>query len=124
MHSVSTPATGTEGPAAAGEVTEVVMAPEIRRILESPAFAELRRRRRRFSLLLTALMLAIYYGFVLMIAFAPAVLATPINAVITLGIPLGLGVIAAAIGLTGLYVWQANRVFDGLTAAALRSAKA
>lgn len=99
-------------------------APDIRRILESPAFGELRRRRRRFSTLLTVLMLAIYYGFIVAIAFAPGWLATPIDGVITLGIPLGLGVIVSAIGLTGLYVRRANREFDQLTADAIRSARA
>lgn len=100
---------------------EVAVAPDIRRILESPAFAELRTRRRRFAALLTMLMLAIYYGFIVAIAFAPGWLATPISGVITLGIPLGLGVIVAAIVLTGVYVRRANGEFDRLTATAIRS---
>ncbi|MGO7251810.1 DUF485 domain-containing protein [Rhizobium brockwellii] len=33
------------------------------------------------------------------------------------GIPIGLGVIALAIVLTGLYVWRANRDFDPVIAA-------
>ena len=42
---------------------------------------------------------------------------------ITLGIPLGLGVIVAAIVLTGVYVRRANGEFDRLTATAIRSAQ-
>ncbi|MBA4285274.1 MAG: DUF485 domain-containing protein [Xanthomonadaceae bacterium] len=102
---------------------EVPVAPEILRILESSAFAELRARRRRFSAILTVLMLVIYYGFIVAIAFAPQWLAIPIDGVITLGIPLGLGVILSAIVLTGIYVRRANGEFDALTAQAIRSAR-
>lgn len=102
---------------------EVAVAPDIRRILESKAFAELRAKRRRFSAILTTLMLAIYYGFIVAIAFAPGWLATPISGVITLGIPLGLGVILSAIVLTGIYVSRANGEFDRLTTTAIRSAQ-
>ena len=104
--------------------TEVRVAPEILRILESPAFAELRARRGRFATILTILMLAVYYGFILAIAFAPQLLAIRIDGVITLGIPLGLGVILSAIVLTGIYVKRANGEFDALTVKAVRSAQA
>ena len=39
------------------------------------------------------------------------------GATITLGIPIGIGVIVAGILLTGLYVRWANRVFDPLVRA-------
>jgi len=104
--------------------TEVLVAPEILRILNSPAFIELRARRRRFSAILTVLMLVIYYGFILAIAFAPQWLAIRISGVITLGLPLGLGVILSAIVLTGIYVRRANGEFDALTARAVGSARA
>jgi len=103
--------------------TEVHVAPEILRILESPAFIELRARRGRFAAILTTLMLLIYYGFILAIAFAPHWLAIRIDGVITLGIPLGLGVILSAIVLTGIYVRRANGEFDALTVKAVRSAQ-
>jgi len=102
---------------------EVPVAPEILRILRSSAFAELCARRRRFSAILTVLMLVIYYGFIVAIAFAPQSLAIPIDGVITLGIPLGLGVILSAIVLTGVYVRRANGEFDALTVQAIRSAR-
>lgn len=104
--------------------SDVSVAPEILRILNSPAFAELRTRRRRFSAILTVLMLVIYYGFIVAIAFAPQLLAIRISGVITLGIPLGLGVILSAIVLTGIYVRRANGEFDALTARAVGSARA
>lgn len=99
------------------------LSPEVRRIHESAAFAELRRRRQGLAVRLTVAMCVIYYGFILAIAFAPKVLATKIHGVITLGIPVGLGVILSAIVLTGIYVRRANGEFDRLTAEALRSAR-
>ena len=57
-----------------------------------------------------------------MIAFGKETLAIPLDGVITLGIPLGLGVILSAIVITGIYVRRANREFDQLTAEAVRAA--
>ena len=61
-------------------------------------------------------MVAIYFGFILVVAFAPSLLATPIaGGTTTLGIPIGIGVILAAFVLTGLYVRRANTEFDVAT---------
>ena len=71
------------------------------------------RRRARFAWLLTAIMLAIYIGYILLIAFRRDILARPISdGVTSLGIPLGVGVILAGVLLTGIYVRRANREFD------------
>ena len=69
-------------------------------------------------------MLVAYVGFILLIAFKPALLGTPIAAgsPITLGIPLGLGLILLAMVITGIYVRVSNKVFDPLTKAARKSA--
>jgi uncharacterized membrane protein (DUF485 family) len=82
-----------------------------------PKYQELVRSRRRFALTLTALILIIYYGFILTIAFAPAALGTPVAAgsVITIGIPIGILIIVSAFVLTGIYVVRANGRFDELT---------
>ena len=60
-------------------------------------------------------MLVIYFGFIFLVAFAPAFLATPVSGVITLAFPLGLFVIVSAIAITGIYVLRANGQFDRLT---------
>jgi uncharacterized membrane protein (DUF485 family) len=87
----------------------------ILRIRANPEFAELERRRNSFRWILCAIMLAIYYGFIMLVAFAPKLMAQPLGAgVITIGFPLGLGVIVSAVILTGIYVWRANSVFDRL----------
>lgn len=84
-------------------------------------FERLVRRRNRFAWMLTACMLAIYFGYVLLIAFRRDILAQPIgDGVTTLGIPVGLGVILSGIALTGIYVRRANRVYDPELAALLR----
>jgi uncharacterized membrane protein (DUF485 family) len=85
------------------------------RLEASPAFQELVRKRGRLGWTLTAIMLVLYFGFVGLVAFAPALMGTPVFGIVTLGFPLGLGVILSAILLTGFYVWRANSSFDALT---------
>ena len=83
------------------------------RLARDPRYIALVRRRGRFTTILTVIMLIVYFGFVLTIAFDKALLARSVSGGATsLGIPVGLGVIALAIVLTGLYVWRANRDFD------------
>ena len=76
-------------------------------------FQHLVKRRKRFAWLLTACMLIIYFGYILLIAFRRDILSRPIgDGVTTLGIPLGIGVILSGIVLTGIYVLRANRLYD------------
>jgi uncharacterized membrane protein (DUF485 family) len=82
---------------------------------DSPDFQELVRARSRLGWTLTAVMLVAYFGFVVLVAWAPGLMGTPVLGVMTLGFPLGLGVILIAIGLTGFYVLRANSRFDTLT---------
>ena len=97
----------------------------IKKITSHPKYAELVRRRSRLALLLSVIVLAIYYGFILVISFAPKVLGTPISpgAVATFGFPVGVGVILSAIALTGFYVHKANTVFDKLNRELIEAAK-
>ncbi|MGL4716338.1 MAG: DUF485 domain-containing protein, partial [Aeromonas sp.] len=55
-------------------------------------------------------------AFILLIAFAPGWLGTPLNdsTTITRGIPVGVGLILASFVLTGIYVFRANGEFDEL----------
>ena len=85
-------------------------------VLRSPRFQELVRQRTRFAWTLSIVMLVIYFGFILLVAFAKPLLATKIgDGVTSLGIILGLGVILSAFVLTGIYVQRANSRFDELT---------
>ncbi len=90
---------------------------EMKRIRSNPAYQELVQKRTKFGVTLSIIMLIIYFGFVLLVAFDKSLLATPIaaGAVTTIGIPLGLFVIVSAFILTGIYVRRANSEFDALT---------
>ncbi len=61
-------------------------------------------------------MLTVYYGFIVLVAFDKELLAQRLGeGVMTLGMPIGLGVIVFTIVITGLYVRRANSEFDDLT---------
>lgn len=90
-------------------------------IQENPRFRELVSKRERFAWSLSAVVLGLYLAFILLIAFEPALLGTPIGgSSITWGIPLGVGLILSAFVLTGVYVVRANGEFDRLTLAVLK----
>lgn len=86
----------------------------VERLRNNPKYHEMVSKRSRFGWMMAILMLVVYYAFIMTIAFAPQVLGQPISntSVITVGIPIGLGVIVFAFLLTGIYVYQANTVFD------------
>ena len=66
--------------------------------------------------MLTAIMLLVYFSFILLIAFYPEVLGAKVSegSMITVGIPVGIAIIIFAFVLTGIYVRRANREFDVL----------
>jgi uncharacterized membrane protein (DUF485 family) len=85
-------------------------------IRHDPQFQILVRQRTRFAAILTVLTLLIYFGFILLIAFAPGWLGQSlVGGVTTVGIPVGIGVIVSAFVLTGIYVGRANTRFDTLS---------
>jgi uncharacterized membrane protein (DUF485 family) len=89
----------------------------VHRIESNPNYRRLVAKRTKFGWTLTALMMIVYYGYILLIAFNKELLARKIgDSVITWGIPIGLFVIVFTIVITGIYVWRANREFDDLTA--------
>lgn len=79
------------------------------RIEDNAHFRELVEKRQRFATILSIIMLAVYIGFILLIAFAPGWLGTPLNpnTSVTRGIPIGVGVIVISFVLTGIYIWRA-----------------
>jgi uncharacterized membrane protein (DUF485 family) len=80
--------------------------------LQSREFRGLVTRRWRVSIVLTAALFALYYGYILLIALDRPFMARRIGEHTTLGIPLGIGVIVGAWVLTGVYVLWANAVYD------------
>jgi len=87
------------------------------KIRENPKFQAMVARKERMGRSLTFFMLFIYFGFILVIAFAPHWLAFPLQdgSVLTLGIPIGIAIILAAFVVTGIYVYWANTHFDAIT---------
>ncbi len=88
----------------------------LERIKNSPSYKELLEKRDKFTWGLAILMFFVYFAFILIIAFAPEIFAIKISGVITLGIPIGVGVIVFAFVITGIYVKKANSEFDKIIA--------
>ncbi|MFD3249950.1 DUF485 domain-containing protein [Rahnella aquatilis] len=95
------------------------------RVVSNPRFRELVQKRSRFAWLLSGITLVLYVAFILLIAFDPQWLGTPLydGATITRGIPVGVGLIVISFVLTGIYVVRANGEFDRLTADIIREVK-
>ena len=85
------------------------------KIRANPKYQKLKSTRNTYGWVMTILMLVVYYGYIALIAFDKAFLAQPLGAgVTTLGIPIGVGVIAFTVIITGIYVRRANSEFDAL----------
>jgi len=88
----------------------------VQRIKSDPDYHRLVNTRSRYSWTLAVIMLIIYYGYILLIAFDKDFLAKRIGAgVMTWGIPIGMFVILFTVVITGIYVRRANSEFDDLT---------
>ena len=100
-------------------------ASELSRIRNHPKFRDLERKRSNLAWTLSVAMLVIYMSFIILVAFDHDLVAQPIGAgPLTLAFPLGLGVIVAAVALTGIYVLRANSEFDRLTREIVRQTEA
>jgi uncharacterized membrane protein (DUF485 family) len=90
----------------------------VQKIKRDPNYHQLVRSRSRFGWALTALMMLVYYGYILLIAFNKEFLATKTgDGVMTWGMPVGLFVIVFTVVVTAVYVRRANGQFDDLTLA-------
>ncbi|NUP90542.1 MAG: DUF485 domain-containing protein [Candidatus Sumerlaeia bacterium] len=69
---------------------------------------DLSAHRWRVSIALTAVMVAIYFGFMLLVALAREFMATEVVPGLSWGVLLGALVIVAAWALIAVYVWWAN----------------
>ena len=88
----------------------------VERIKNNPKYQKLVTSRSRFAWTLSIIMLVVYYAFILVIAFDPALLGGKMGAgVITIGIPIGIAIIVIAFALAGIYVNKANGEYDQLT---------
>lgn len=79
---------------------------------ERPLFRKLRTSQRKFVFPLAAFFLLWYLAYVLLAAFAPDFMATPVLGNINIGIILGLLQFVSTFAITTWYVSFANRVLD------------
>ncbi|QKV58642.1 MAG: DUF485 domain-containing protein [Dechloromonas sp.] len=94
------------------------------RITKNPKFLEFVAMRSRYGIIMSIISAAAYYGFILLVAFDKELLATKIGSgVMTLGVPLGVGVIVFTILLTWIYVRRANGEFDAINEAIIKEAQ-
>ncbi len=95
--------------------------PIVEKIQSHPKYLELRKKRSSFGWMLTLLMMVVYYGYIALIAFNKPFLAQRMgDGVMSVGVPIGLGVIVFTVVITAIYVRRANSEYDDLTAAILK----
>ena len=89
----------------------------VQRSARNPKYQELKAKRTSYGWWLTLAMMVAYYGFILLVAFNKPFLSQRLGeGVMTVGIPIGFGVILFTILITAIYVKRANKEFDDLTA--------
>ena len=88
------------------------------RVEQSSTYQKLVKTRSSYSWFLTALMMIVYYGFILLVAFGKDFMSQRIgDGVITYAMPIGLFVLVFTVVITGVYVRRANTEFDELNEA-------
>lgn len=93
------------------------------RIQKNPKFTELVTKRERLAWTLTGILLVLFFGLFMTVAFNPSVLAIRLgDGFVTTGLLIGLAQFILFWVLTALYVSRANSEFDTLTEQLLKEA--
>lgn len=94
------------------------------RMRGNPKFQELVRRRGRFAWTLSIIVLVMFYGFVMMVAFNPALIGERVaeGSMLSIGVALELFMFIFFWLLTAFYVRRANTEFDAMTQDIVRDA--
>jgi uncharacterized membrane protein (DUF485 family) len=87
---------------------------KIRQVLEDADFKKLASKKDSITLTLTLLTMAMYFGFMFLLAFNRDFMGRKLGNGVTLGIPLGIGVIVLSWIFTGIYVRWANSEYDDM----------
>jgi uncharacterized membrane protein (DUF485 family) len=83
-------------------------------ILNDSDFRSLSSQKNSISTILTILELALYFGFIALIAFNKPFLASKISGAISIGNPISVATIFFSWVLTGIYIQWANNKYDVL----------
>lgn len=94
------------------------------RMRVNPKFQELVAKRGRFAWTLAFIVLTMFYGFVMIVAFAPTSLGQPIaeGSRWTIGVAVELFMFIFFWALTAVYVRRANTEFDTLSQEVVKAA--
>lgn len=86
------------------------------RMRVNPKFQELVTKRSRFAWTMSAIVLMMFYGFVMVVAFSPASLGQPVSegSMLTVGVAVEALMFVFFWLLTVVYVRRANTEFDSL----------
>jgi len=88
----------------------------VERIESNPHYQELVSKRTSFAVKLGIFVLAMFYAYILTIAFNPSVLGTKIGeGVMTIAFPVAAAIIVVSFITTLIYVSRANNEFEDLT---------
>jgi uncharacterized membrane protein (DUF485 family) len=95
------------------------------RVTANPKFLEFVAMRSTYSIIMAIVSAAAYYGFILLVAFNKEFLAQKIGEgyTMSIGVPIGVGVIVFTILLTWIYVRRANTEFDAINEALIKEAQ-
>jgi uncharacterized membrane protein (DUF485 family) len=95
------------------------------RITANPKFLEFVAMRSTYSIIMAIVSAAAYYGFILLVAFNKEFLAQKIGEgyTMSIGVPIGVGVIVFTILLTWIYVRRANTEFDAINESLIKEAQ-
>jgi cation/acetate symporter len=95
------------------------------RMRSNPKFQHLVSTRSRFAWTLAIAVLVAFYGFVMLVAFQPALLGRPVmeGSALTVGVAMGSTIFVSFWLLTALYIRRANGEFDRLTEEIIKEAR-
>jgi uncharacterized membrane protein (DUF485 family) len=95
------------------------------KIRANPRYQEFVSVRSRYSIIMSIIGALAYYGFIGLVAYDKSFLAQKIGEgyTMSIGIPIGVGVILFTIIITWIYVRRANSEFDDTNAEIIREAQ-
>lgn len=86
---------------------------DINKLVHDPRYQKLVGSRKKYSWIMTIIMLTVYFGYIALVAFNKEFLAQSlVGGVTTISIPIGIGMILFTVVITGIYVRKSNKDFD------------
>lgn len=93
-----------------------------KRIRNNPKYQDLVRRRSRLAWSLAVITMGLFFGFILIAALNPALLATPVIGITTVAVIIGALMPVVLWILTGIYIRSTSQDFDKISEQVAREA--